>query len=108
MINGGIKTMQAIHEHLTAVDGVMLGREAYQNPYLFNLFNISSGKGISLEEIVKYANKITNKVFNISYSNLYSNYEFFMYISKSQKELGFEPTNIYEGMEKFWKSLTRN
>ena len=80
----------------------------YQNPYSFNLFNISNGKGISLEEIIKYANKITNKVFNISYSNLYSNYEFFMDISKSQKELGFEPTNIYEGMEKFWKLLTRN
>ncbi len=80
----------------------------YKNPCLFNLFNVSDGKGISLEEIVEYANKITNKVFNISYSNLYSNYEFFMDNSKSQKELGFEPTNIYEGMEKFWKLLTRN
>ena len=33
-INGGIKTMQECQRHLHAVDGVMLGREAYHNPYL--------------------------------------------------------------------------
>jgi tRNA-dihydrouridine synthase A len=35
MINGGIKTLSEIDEHLTHVDSVMLGREAYYNPYLF-------------------------------------------------------------------------
>lgn len=39
VINGGIKTAQAIHEHLVHVDGVMLGREAYYNPYLFANFD---------------------------------------------------------------------
>ena len=33
MINGGIKTTEAIKEHITQVDGVMIGREAYHNPY---------------------------------------------------------------------------
>ncbi len=33
-INGGIKTFDEIDTHLRFVDGVMLGREAYQNPYL--------------------------------------------------------------------------
>lgn len=33
-INGGIKTFEEIDHHLKHVDGVMLGREAYQNPYL--------------------------------------------------------------------------
>ncbi|MGB1271826.1 MAG: tRNA dihydrouridine(20/20a) synthase DusA [Endozoicomonas sp.] len=33
-INGGIKTFAEIDQHLKQVDGVMLGREAYQNPYL--------------------------------------------------------------------------
>ncbi len=33
-INGGIKTFAQIEQHLQHVDGVMLGREAYQNPYL--------------------------------------------------------------------------
>ena len=33
-INGGIKTLEECRTHLQHVDGVMLGREAYQNPYL--------------------------------------------------------------------------
>ena len=33
LINGGIRDWDAIDEHLAHVDGVMLGREAYQNPY---------------------------------------------------------------------------
>lgn len=33
-INGGIKTLEAMHQHLAHVDAVMLGREAYHNPYL--------------------------------------------------------------------------
>ncbi|OCG65031.1 tRNA dihydrouridine synthase DusA [Gilliamella sp. wkB18] len=33
-INGGIKTIDEIKRHLQYVDGVMVGREAYQNPLL--------------------------------------------------------------------------
>ncbi|MEO9522687.1 tRNA dihydrouridine(20/20a) synthase DusA [Marinobacter alexandrii] len=34
IINGGIKTFDECHEHLRHTDGVMLGREAYNNPWL--------------------------------------------------------------------------
>ncbi|MDI9245835.1 tRNA dihydrouridine(20/20a) synthase DusA [Marinobacter sp. CHS3-4] len=34
IINGGIKTFDQCHEHLQYTDGVMLGREAYHNPWL--------------------------------------------------------------------------
>lgn len=34
LINGGIKTLAECTEHLKHVDGVMVGREAYQNPYM--------------------------------------------------------------------------
>ena len=34
IINGGIKTLQETDQHLQHVDGVMIGREAYQNPWL--------------------------------------------------------------------------
>ncbi len=34
IINGGITDWPAIDEHLRHVDGVMLGREAYHNPYI--------------------------------------------------------------------------
>jgi tRNA-dihydrouridine synthase A len=39
IINGGIKTQQEIDMHLQHVDGVMLGREAYHNPYLMSDFD---------------------------------------------------------------------
>ncbi len=33
MINGGIRTVEGAREHWAHVDGVMIGREAYHNPY---------------------------------------------------------------------------
>ena len=33
MINGGIATLEAVREHLAHVDGVMMGRAAYQEPW---------------------------------------------------------------------------
>lgn len=35
-INGGIKTLDECQNHLRHVDGVMLGREVYANPYLLS------------------------------------------------------------------------
>jgi len=40
IINGGITSLDACREHLQHVDGVMLGREAYQNPWM--LSNVDS------------------------------------------------------------------
>ena len=34
-INGGIKTWEETENHLRVFDGVMIGREAYDNPFLF-------------------------------------------------------------------------
>lgn len=34
LINGGVRTVDDIDAHLRHVDGVMVGREAYHNPYL--------------------------------------------------------------------------
>jgi tRNA-dihydrouridine synthase A len=33
VLNGGVTTTAEVHTHLAHVDGVMLGREAYHNPY---------------------------------------------------------------------------
>ena len=33
-VNGGVKTLEEAQEHLHHLDGVMIGREAYQNPYI--------------------------------------------------------------------------
>lgn len=34
IINGGVNTIEQCHAHLTHVDGVMMGREVYSNPYV--------------------------------------------------------------------------
>lgn len=56
VINGGITTLEQSSELLKSVDGVMIGREAYQNPYLLAavdsfLFNDNS-QLLSREQIV--------------------------------------------------------
>jgi len=40
IINGGIKNLNECHDHLSRVDGVMLGRSAYENPFM--LKNVES------------------------------------------------------------------
>ncbi|WP_170275817.1 tRNA dihydrouridine(20/20a) synthase DusA [Paraburkholderia megapolitana] len=34
ILNGGVKTLDEVDTHLQHIDGVMLGREAYHNPYV--------------------------------------------------------------------------
>lgn len=36
VINGGIQDIESCQRHLARVDGVMLGREAYENPYVLS------------------------------------------------------------------------
>lgn len=36
VLNGGIRTLAAVSDHLKVFDGVMLGRAAYENPYLLS------------------------------------------------------------------------
>jgi tRNA-dihydrouridine synthase A len=46
-INGGIKTMAQIHAHLQQLDGVMVGREAYHNPWLLSEWDQALGAAAS-------------------------------------------------------------
>ncbi len=39
ILNGGITTLEEMDAHLEHVDGVMIGREAYHNPYLMAAFD---------------------------------------------------------------------
>jgi tRNA-dihydrouridine synthase A len=36
IVNGGLRTVPQVSEQLAHVDGVMLGREAYHNPFLLS------------------------------------------------------------------------
>ncbi|MBT6436366.1 MAG: tRNA dihydrouridine(20/20a) synthase DusA [Deltaproteobacteria bacterium] len=56
-INGGIKTLEDMQTHLKHVDAVMVGRAAYDNPYLFSkvdgLFYGKPDLGLSRHQIVE-------------------------------------------------------
>jgi len=43
VINGGIVSMAQIRQHLSELDGVMVGREAYHNPWLLTEWDAESG-----------------------------------------------------------------
>jgi tRNA-dihydrouridine synthase A len=55
-INGGIKTLEDSNKHLQTIDGVMMGREVYSNPYILStvdsLIYGESGSAISREQVV--------------------------------------------------------
>jgi tRNA-dihydrouridine synthase A len=54
-INGGITTLGEAHHHLNFVDGVMIGRAAYENPFLFATVDeqfYSSGENKGLQPLV--------------------------------------------------------
>ena len=54
-INGGIKSVKEIDEHLNYVDSVMLGREIYDNPMILTEFGKYYGKNINItrKEIIE-------------------------------------------------------
>ena len=56
-INGGIKTLDAMQEHLEEVDAVMIGRAAYDTPFMFgqvdSKFYGKADPGLSRHEIVE-------------------------------------------------------
>ena len=64
-INGGIETLDAAEAHLAHVDGVMLGRAAYQNPYLlaevdrrfFGDKNPPRSRAEIIEQLLPYAER---------------------------------------------------
>lgn len=56
-INGGIKTIYDINEHINKVDGIMIGRAFYDNPMLANEINKINNK-----EVITYE-KLFEKIF---------------------------------------------
>jgi tRNA-dihydrouridine synthase A len=72
-INGGITQPDEISNHLKQVDGVMIGRAAYDNPWLFHdadtqflgaLLNPSSSRAAVVEKILHYCLDLKNQGFD--------------------------------------------
>ena len=54
ILNGGVKTLEECQQHLTHVDGVMIGREAYHNPYMLaTVDNVLYGKDVPLKSRIE-------------------------------------------------------
>ena len=45
VINGGIRTLAGAEQHWSRVDGVMIGREAYHNPYFLAALDAAANSG---------------------------------------------------------------
>lgn len=69
IVNGGIKTLTEIEEHISLVDGVMIGREAYTNPYFLaeieqKYFSISDSLKTRYEVIEQFIPYIEEQLKN--------------------------------------------
>lgn len=64
-INGEITTVQQVQKHLSQVDGAMLGRISYQNPYIYSTIDQDIFKNIGtpitreqiIHEMIEYTNE---------------------------------------------------
>ena len=59
VLNGGITTTASVREHLAHVDGVMIGREAYQNPWWLTELEREFGDGSIPESRFAVIGKMT-------------------------------------------------
>lgn len=74
IINGGIKSLEECQNHLQFVDGVMMGREAYQNPYLLadvdnRLYDANSSVISRIEAVEAYLPYIEEQLKQDVYLN---------------------------------------
>lgn len=93
VVNGGIENLSEAKMHLNNFDGSMIGRAAWDNPWMFNeadnLFYNEKNEGTRLEVIDKY----------LKYSGKYIN------IGHSQRRLVRPLFNLFYGVQgsKIWK-----
>ena len=74
IINGGIKSLDDVKLHLQNVDGVMIGRAAYENPFLikdidseiYDLEHIKKSKKIILNQYLDYVEEKVQQGYELS------------------------------------------
>ena len=57
IVNGGIRTVDQVRQHLQSVDGVMIGRQAYENPFILaeldRAIRVEEEHGVTREGILE-------------------------------------------------------
>lgn len=117
IINGGIKTLDECDEHLRHVDGVMIGREAYQNPYMMaevdqRLYNSDStplSRKAVLEQMLpyveqqladgRYLNHITRHLLGLFHSQR-GGRQFRRYLSENAHKPGASVDTLKEALNR--------
>ena len=109
VINGGIQTIEQCQQHLQHVDGVMIGREAYQNPWmlaevdsrLFGMDNLAASRDHVISGLMPYVeqqlargahlNHITRHILGL-YQGMPGARKFRRYLSENayKKQAGVE------------------
>ena len=96
VINGGIKQAQESTIHLSKVDGIMVGRVAYQNPMALSdfenrIFNIKKSQKLQLSIVDKYLEYTENQ----------------LNLGQKQQKLVLNLLNIFSGQKraKEWRML---
>jgi len=84
IINGGIQTLEDIEQHLSVFDGVMIGREAYKNPWLLT------------EVSEKFFNQPSIDRVTVAHAMTH-------YIEEQQKKYGTPPKSITRHMMGLFK-----
>jgi len=70
-----------------------------------NVFNIGSGTGVSLQDIVKLSEEITGEKIQISYDNSIVESSFYLDITKASDAINFIPTEFKKSLSDFWYSI---
>ncbi len=94
-INGGISTLEQVMHHLKFVDGVMIGRTAYDNPYLFsradkhvfkNEYPLMSRRDI-ISSMIKYMQQCDDNIDNRVMRHMHGLYTNQVYGKKFRSQL---------------------
>lgn len=75
ILNGGIKTIKQMEENISDVDGIMIGREAYSNPYFlsaiekkyFSSSDITLSRREIIEKMIPYIEEQLKKKIKLSH-----------------------------------------
>lgn len=118
VINGGINTIEEVKQHLNYVDGVMIGRQAYQHPeFLLNvdkeIYGDCKTKSLNMNEVVaeyaKYVScnveqgvplkSMTKHILNV-YQGIPGAKKWRRHLSENMHKPEANVDLIYQGMEK--------
>ena len=85
------------------VESLVLSMNA---PDTFQVFNIGSGRGTTLPEIIQMVESVTSSKIQVERLPAEQDSEFYFDIAKAEHELGFHPQPLEQRIADFWQILS--